>query len=83
MKKQDLRKEINIIIQGSHDCAEWNCWENHDPSIDTTIALFLKFAREIVPEKKIGNPRYDVEMIKARVFNECIDEFNKALDALE
>ena len=52
-----FKEKIKKIIQDSHDCAEWGCWEDHEDSINSIIALVLSE----LPEERVlnkDNPQY-------------------------
>ena len=58
MSKTKLREKFKKIIQDSHDCAEWGCWDNHDVSIDLLEALFQQIVREVIGENEQGSNRF-------------------------
>ena len=82
MNKQDLLTEIDKILMNKDGEFLYVRGENKSQSKDLHL-LFLKFAREIVPEKEEEEEGMIMPPWYRAGFNFCIDKFTEALDALE
>lgn len=76
--KQGVREKIKKIVQDSHDCAEYNCYEEHDKDIDAIIDLVCQEAQGM--KEKPGCVLHEEDNVlcqnceRRRVKNQILDD---------